>query len=290
VYLRAAQPYFGYRKAMARPAPRDMLPLNGLSIDGVISLVSVQPGGLSRARAEYDDYWSADGFRPRQSVPFSLRSFLAQNVAGEDACVDVGCGRGEGPSAWLAEHAGSYVGVDVSKVAVEAARANGLRAEIVDDASRLPFPDDSFDVGTCLEVLEHMHAPQLTAKEIYRVLKPGGRVLVTVPNVAYWRRRADLAVLGRWNPVGDDQSAHRPWRDPHLRFFGRANLVAMLSEAGFVQVTSGGHGASWMTDVPGVRALMRREDPGPLYRRLVAAFPGLFAHHLHAVGVKPTGD
>jgi ubiquinone/menaquinone biosynthesis C-methylase UbiE len=256
-------------------------------VDDGRSDLSVRSGRVSRPKAYYDEYWSEGGFNPDQGLMNSLHRVLERTVRGDEDCIDVGCGRGRGPGAWLAAHTGSYLGVDVSEAAVEAARGLGLNAQVIEDASRLPFPDASFDLAVCLEVLEHLVDPQLAASEMLRILRPGGRVLVTVPNVAYWRRRLDLLVLGRWNPMGDDQSAYRPWRDPHLRFFGQANLARMLFETGFTQVQTGGHGGSWMTDIPGVRRLMRRNQPGPLFKQLVGVSPSLFAHHLHAVGVKP---
>jgi SAM-dependent methyltransferase len=51
--------------------------------------------------------------------------------------------------------------------------------QVVGDAHRLPFADDSFDVVTCTEVLEHLVDPPAAAAEIVRVLKPGGRLLLT---------------------------------------------------------------------------------------------------------------
>jgi SAM-dependent methyltransferase len=249
---------------------------------------------VSRARGRtqgtadyYDAYWSEHGFDPDRPLLDSLRRILEQQVGPHDDCLDVGCGAGGGAAAWLAARSRSYAGVDVSPRAVDAARASGLDARAVDDASRLPFADGSFDRVVCVEVLEHLLDPFAAAREARRVLRPGGRLIATVPNVAYWRRRFDLGVLGRWNPLGDEWSAHRPWRDPHLRFFSRGNLAAMLREAGFDPVTTGGHGVSWLEDVPGARRLARRREPGPVFRLLTGLAPSLFAHHLHAVAVCP---
>jgi SAM-dependent methyltransferase len=141
-------------------------------------------------------------------------------------------------------------------------------------------------VVICIEVLEHLVRPDAAAREMLRVLRPSGKVIATVPNAAYWRRRADLALLGRWNPLGDDESAFRPWRDPHLRFFGRGNLEGLLCEAGFRMVTVGGHGGSWLADVPFMRRLMKRDGPGPIYSRLIRRAPSAFAQHFHAVGIR----
>ncbi|MFA5793497.1 MAG: methyltransferase domain-containing protein [Candidatus Brocadiia bacterium] len=53
---------------------------------------------------------------------------------------------------------------------------------IVGDAQTLPFPDDSFDIVVSSEVLEHIYDKQAAIKEIYRVLKPGGRFIFSTPS------------------------------------------------------------------------------------------------------------
>src|SRR5207249_1123612 len=113
-------------------------------------------------------------------------------------CLDVGCGVGETYGQWVNQRAGSYTGVDVSERAAELANAAGLDAEVIEDAAQLPFQDQSFDVAICIEVFEHLFAPDKAAAEILRVLRPGGTLIASVPNAAYWRLRANL-VFGLWN-------------------------------------------------------------------------------------------
>lgn len=90
----------------------------------------------------------------------------------------------------------SYIGIDLIA---------GLGVDIVADAHNIPFDGEHFDYCICAETLEHDKAPWITAKEIHRVTKPGGLVIVTVPGIAfprhdfpsdYWRFTADgLALL-----------------------------------------------------------------------------------------------
>ena len=51
--------------------------------------------------------------------------------------------------------------------------------DIVADAHALPFPDASYDVVICREVLEHVHQPEVVISELYRVLAPGGTLLLS---------------------------------------------------------------------------------------------------------------
>lgn len=56
-----------------------------------------------------------------------------------------------------------------------------VRPDVFADAANLPFPGDSFDAVVCLEVLEHVPAPQQVVNEIARVLRPGGRLWLSMP-------------------------------------------------------------------------------------------------------------
>jgi SAM-dependent methyltransferase len=52
-----------------------------------------------------------------------------------------------------------------------------------------PFPDDSFDIVWCSEVIEHVRDPEATLGEIRRVLRPSGRAILTTPNSSFWPYR-----------------------------------------------------------------------------------------------------
>jgi methionine biosynthesis protein MetW len=237
----------------------------------------------------YDRYWTAEGFDPHTRLFPGLARLLEANVDATTACLDVGCGDGGTSGTWIARHAAGYVGVDISKSGVETARARGLDAREISDATDLPFEDASFDLVTCTEVLEHLFEPQNAVSEMVRVLRPGGRILVTVPNAAHWRNRVDLAMLGRWNGRGDHLSGTEPWRDPHIRFFTMRSLRAMLEMAGLQMSDSGGMSeVGLLQTVPGLRRLARKHDPGAITRTLDSAFPGVAALRLYAVARKPS--
>jgi SAM-dependent methyltransferase len=226
----------------------------------------------------YDRYWGA-GEEPYYELDPALSRLLFDGVGPGTSVLDVGCGTARSYAPELARRAGSYVGVDVSATAVEAARAAGLDARVVDDASALPFPDASFDRVVCIEVLEHLFAPDRAAAEIRRVLRPGGKLVASAPNVAYWRLRAMLAG-GVWNPLGDERSVEEPWRDPHVRFFTPATMERMLRRAGFASVDVGAHGGR------GLDHLTTRPTAfgqGRLYRLAERRRPSLFGLTIHAV-------
>lgn len=247
----------------------------------------------------YETYWTAEGtaYGVHHETYPELRQLLQANVTQTSRCLDVGCGRGRTCGLWLREHAGSYIGVDISAHAVEEARDLGLDARVIEDASSLPFPNNSFDVAVCTEVLEHLFEPHVAASEILRVLRPGGVLIATVPNAAYWRRRVEL-LLGRCIPGGDYLSVQQPWRDPHIRFFNADSLKRMLVTSGFGRVKVGGHlGAflgrfgrmPWLvrSDTPYVTGLFGTRRSSSLYRLLERFWPSLLAFRLHAIATKP---
>ena len=99
--------------------------------------------------------------------------------------LDVGCSLG------YVVAAGKQLGLDsagsdISEYAVKVCRERGLRAE-VGTLDHQPFLDGSFDLITMKHVLEHTPTPNVALKEIRRLLSPGGRVLVAVPNLHYWK-------------------------------------------------------------------------------------------------------
>ena len=81
--------------------------------------------------------------------------------------------------------------------------------QILADAYRLPFGEGAFDVVLCTEVLEHLHTPAAALAEMYRVLKPDGKLLLTTPfaypihyaPTDYYRytRFGLLHLLGQWD-------------------------------------------------------------------------------------------
>lgn len=245
------------------------------------------PSDVVNSKGYYEWYWSPQGFNPEGAMFPELRDLLSQNISKGSRCLDLGCGDGGTCGVFLKEHAAAYVGVDISEAAVNRARALGLDARLIEDAAKLPFPDGTFDAVICSEVLEHIFLPHAVAREVLRVLRPGGIFIVTVPNVAYWRRRLELSV-GRWNPMGDALSVAQPWRDPHIRFFTRVRLRDMLLGTGFGSVQVGGHWGTFVRDTPYIARFFigTPRHSSSVYKLFQRAFPSFFGLRLHGIAVK----
>jgi SAM-dependent methyltransferase len=107
------------------------------------------------------------------------------HAAGRDV-LDVGCNTGYGTVRFVPV-ARRVVGVDVSPGAIEAARMrapSGQPEFIVTSGFALPFPDGSFDLVSSFQVLEHVPDPIAYLREMARVTRPGGEVILATPNAA----------------------------------------------------------------------------------------------------------
>ena len=88
---------------------------------------------------------------------------------------------------WAAKRHANVYGIDISSYLVEKTEENFKKDQLRGtflccDMRELDFPDDSFDLIYTMGTIEHVHDYYIAAREIYRVLKPGGRAIIGVPN------------------------------------------------------------------------------------------------------------
>ena len=101
-------------------------------------------------------------------------SNMAPSITGD--VLDFGCG--SKPYESLFVNASSYVGVDIR---VSGHNHQNSKVDYFYDGKRLPFSDGSFDAIVCFEVFEHVFNIEEVFVEIYRVLKPNGQLLISIP-------------------------------------------------------------------------------------------------------------
>jgi glycosyltransferase involved in cell wall biosynthesis/ubiquinone/menaquinone biosynthesis C-methylase UbiE len=157
--------------------------------------------------------------------------------------LDVGCGRQLVPR-WMKEQAeietelksraGSLIGVDPDFVALGGNQSHAQKINA--DAVSLPFADGSFDLVTSNMVFEHVDAPLASLKEIRRVLRDGGRLIILTPNWLDIVTIAARIMPNRWHPAVVSRMETRGAADIYptrFRFNRPATIEKILREAGF---------------------------------------------------------
>jgi len=172
------------------------------------------------------------------------RHRMVQRYRGDSrgTLLDFGCGTGTQTLLFAGEF-DHIVGVDVDAPSIQRFRdaiaQRGLtgRVEAVEyDGTTLPLRDASVDFAISFEVLEHVHEERRALDELHRVLKPGARLAMSVPN-RWWVFETHGAALPllKWNRVPFfswlPKSLHDRWA--RARIYSKGEIVGKLRAAGF---------------------------------------------------------
>jgi ubiquinone/menaquinone biosynthesis C-methylase UbiE len=142
---------------------------------------------------EHSDYWRDVYEHDRSYAGYTLQKQhrfvidMVQQTPNAKRILDVGCGAGV-TMIELAEKGYAVSGLDIAPKMIELAQAEAQRRQLQCDfkvglAESLPYPDQSFDVLIALGLLGNILDDKPVLKEMVRVLKPGGRLLLTMPNL-----------------------------------------------------------------------------------------------------------
>lgn len=161
------------------------------------------------AELEHDHFW----FVSRRRIFFELldRTFAAEPTR-QRAVLEIGCGAG-GMLGPLSRY-GQTTGLDIDHEYVAFCKERGFSQVLCGSGYELPFGDDSFDLVCLFDTLEHIPDDVQALREVFRVLRPGGHVFVSVP--AY-----------QWLWSQNDRIAH------HCRRYTTSRLRRALQAAGF---------------------------------------------------------
>lgn len=157
-----------------------------------------------------------------------LFSFVCE---GPNRILDAGCGEGRmGAALKAAGKAGEVIGIERCEPIAEIARQHIDQVICADlESLELPFAAEYFDYIIFGDVLEHLVNPWGVVESLARHLRPGGRMIASIPNVRHWRVVFPLVLRGQWR-YGPDGVLD----DTHLRFFTRKTVVNLFASNALV--------------------------------------------------------
>jgi SAM-dependent methyltransferase len=193
---------------------------------------------------EDSHWWFASRTRALQTI---MDRFLPKTAGFR--LLDVGCGAGN-----MIHHLSRYgqvKGVEIDPRPVKMAHQRGYDVDQFDATQPMPFDDNSFDAVTALDVIEHNQDDLAILADSYRVLKPGGHMIITVP-----------ALMWLWSH-NDDINAH-------IRRYSAGELKEKLAQSGF-RIRRVTYNNFFIFPMAAALILMRRS---------AGARPELASHHL----------
>ena len=163
----------------------------------------------------------------------------AVNLLGKgNRLLDIGCG--EGTFAVLAKEKFKHVfGIDFSIKALRKANIRNITV-IKNNLNKvgISFQSDTFDMVTCLDVIEHVFEPEKLIQEAFRVLKNDGILILTTPNIRFVDHIRSLLFFGRFPQTSNDQCGYD---GGHIHYFTFTDVKKLLLKAGFHIVKERGY-------------------------------------------------
>src|SRR6266403_1823536 len=158
-----------------------------------------------------------------------VAKILRQRHQGGGTLIDVGCGKGE---LWrhVEPNIVSYIGADIVRYDDFPAGERFLKINL--DTGNIPLPEATGDVVVAVETIEHLENPRAFFRELTRLTKPGGLLVMTTPNQRSLLSLITLLAKGEYN---DFQEA--PGLYPsHITALLEIDLVRMARECGFGEI------------------------------------------------------
>lgn len=205
----------------------------------------------------------------------AVADLVPKNV---ESILDIGCGNGSLASYLTRQH---HVAVDGITLSPEEASLASVHCKRVftGDLNRFDFLslEKQYDCIICSHVLEHLYEPWDVVKKLEQILLPGGRLIIALPNVLYYKQRLQF-LLGRFRY----SKAGGLMDNTHFRFFDWESALTVLEGSSLTLLKKE---ATGNFPLP----LLRKWAPG-LSKRIdkffVTRFPGLFGFQILMVAIK----
>ncbi|MDD2807884.1 MAG: methyltransferase domain-containing protein [Patescibacteria group bacterium] len=193
-----------------------------------------------------------------------LLYYFFPETKNNEKLVDIAGGAGI-VAGWLIKRGYDVSLVEFSEVAVEEAKKRGINKIFknkIEGQGSLPFTNDSFDVVFFGDIIEHLFDPESAIKELKRILRANGKLVISCPNIAYWRFRWYYLFDGDFQRI--DVAKQRPWEQEHIRYYNIKILKELLGGLGFEFIKYKGVNCIWHS------------------KFLVKYIPNIFSHTLIA--------
>ena len=170
----------------------------------------------------------------RDPPPNEIYDTASSVLEGGEKILDLGCGAGRF-SLYIRGKFKEIHGVEIAEERLRIARGQEMFLSVANINESLPYKDNMFNAVSCLDVIEHLIDPGSVLKEIYRVLRPNGQLVLTTPNFRYFRNIDRLVFKGAFPHTSSDTFVC-VWGEGHLHYFTRKDLAGLLKNAGFEKI------------------------------------------------------
>ena len=190
-----------------------------------------------KIKCTYEQYWherikESSGGGKNEKIPHEIFDTASSVLEAGNKILDVGCGDGSF-SHYIKDKFNKIYGAEIAYEAALIAQKQNIITSVMDLNLSLPYKDNTFDAVICSDVIEHLFDPGFLLSEIYRVLRPNGQLVLTTPNIRYFRHLYRLIFEGIFPHTCSDTFV---WGGGHLHFFTRKDTHKLLIKAGFKKV------------------------------------------------------
>jgi 2-polyprenyl-3-methyl-5-hydroxy-6-metoxy-1,4-benzoquinol methylase len=146
---------------------------------------------------DYYKYWNKKrGRRPIRRREIIALEIISKILKKKDKILDAGCGNGDFMKMLLNKYPELDIeGIDYSQIEVKEAKARGLNVRRGDFSEGIPSKNGEFDIVYAGEIIEHLYNPDLFLSEANRIIKKGGYLVISTPNLCAWFNRI-IMLLG----------------------------------------------------------------------------------------------
>jgi len=141
----------------------------------------------------------------------------------------------------LTERFDQCIGLDVSRTRLDTlgdGTTDGWEFREADPNNAFPLADATADVVVANQVIEHILDPIKFSREIHRILRPGGRCVITTPNIRYLKNIAHLVFSGYGPRTAGGNTLDGVWDDGHVHYFTHRDLREIFGKAWFARIES----------------------------------------------------